>query len=911
MNHHNFDKHRESNKMRKQKPLGFILTIGIVTLLLFACGYQAQQTSIRISPTNTVVNLLPTERRWQSSPVVMQMSHLSEGMMVGFGPWGDTADLVIYRDGLVLKKEYKVSGNEYSEILWEGRLTEAELCSLLIRVEEDGFFDFASSEYEPPRVFHVGATEIEIQAWKQQAIRAYALGFAIQEDYDAGIPEGLIRTYQWMDEFIPANAKPYTPERIHVRIESQEWLEQSAVPLWNLENVSLTELLIQYGTFTLNGEVSALFELEGEAIEPLWSLLREDREQNFREGNRVYNVGVRPVLPYEEFPLSPSSGRDGLMFMQTPTEEMDCTTTDRVTIPNFPDTSTVTSIITHTITPTPTRVPNPMEVVFEFGSRNAPGQFDMPDSVAVSPTNEIVVGDGGNYRLQWFTPEGELLRITPLEVDEVKIWPGDMHFSADGTLFVLDNFYKRIYHVTPNGQVTVVREAWTGIPRGNTPYPFPDHLIRTKDGTMYVTNQIDEKSEGIIVLRPDGSEEIWKELGGIPLSAPNVVHNISGIGIDDAGNFYVALRAQNLVLKVAPDGIVTQIKINEPMSLTVMPDGSFYVSVWSTVLYLDQDGKHVYQWQPLHSDNSIFDQVVGGLQADVYIVNGQNPGKDGVIEHYRSDGEFLNAFGDTLLRNGQFSSHIAFSASTRGDIWVLERNEQSNELSGSGAIVLQHIDSAGNFLHNIESEWFSCTQYFLAAHSNQTLFVANPCNGTITQYAENGEVLGAWGALGTGSEEFNVIRSLALDPEEQTLYVVDEGNQSISRWSLTGDLLGRWQSNVVSIKSPIGVAVDTQGVLYVLDKATNDVVVIQDDTVVRQWTVPADIETVNTIAYDVKTDRIYVGGANSYMFVYDTNGTYIGQTYIVGSRGVQLDSGVPGQLYASTGYTSIYVYEPK
>jgi tripartite motif-containing protein 71 len=881
-----------------------LLWIGLLSQWLVGClmGQPAEEQAPLMGRTP------PEARRWQAEPVLVEISSLPGGMMIGFESKLDMADLVIYRDGLVLRKEFIKVGDDYKEVLWEGKLTTPELCALLVRIESDGFFDFAPSDYVPSESTHQSTARIVVRGWRHQEIEAYGLRLAVESGYKDGMPEGLKETYTWLNNYMPPNATRYVPERLQVYIESRDYLEGSAVPLWNIDGLSLTDILLDHGSIPLDGNVSAFLEVAGDDIEPWWNAFGETRDQNFREGNRIYGVGVRPILPYEQLKLAPSAAWNVADFAKTPTAEMDCTSPDLPPLAGeIMPVATSEPIFSLTPAPLPTPFPQPFQLSFQFGKRNAPGQFDSPSSIAVSAQNEIVVGDIGNHRLQWFTSDGELLRITDLSIDGHKILPGAMLFTEMGTLLIVDNFRNELYEIAQDGTITLIRKGWTGIKRSRTPYEFPSHPVRRNDGTIYVVNQVSEEMEGIVVLHPDGRETLWTELGGIPFNESGSRYNIRGLGIDEFGNFYVALRAQNRVIKMSPTGDVVTFEINEPMSLRVLADGSFYVSEWEMLRYYDTDGNQQDQWRVASLDNTVVSEYAVGTDRTLYFVDTPLTKEGDIVHHYTADGEFLGAFGDDEVRDGQFSTHVAFSVSPLGDIWVM--GQSRDDLTG--ALTLQHLSGSGDFLRRLDEVWNTCTAYSLAAHSDQSVFVANPCEGTITRYDAQNNIMGAWGGMGTDATKFNVIHAITLASDEQSLYVVDGGNQRVTRWSLEGELLETWTGETLGVQVPISVAVDNHGTFYLLDKATNEIVVYRDNRVTERWSLPTSEESVHSIAYDQATGWVYIGGSRLYLFVYQPDGTYMGQIHMNALLGVQVDTGVPGKLYTSSGSNRINVYEPK
>ena len=74
------------------------------------------------------------------------------------------------------------------------------------------------------------------------------------------------------------------------------------------------------------------------------------------------------------------------------------------------------------------------------------GQLQRPQGVTIDKYDNLVVVDGGNKRLQIFTPEGELVSVVAVARSRALEEPRDVALSPDGRLYVIDG-RKRCVHI--------------------------------------------------------------------------------------------------------------------------------------------------------------------------------------------------------------------------------------------------------------------------------------------------------------------------------------------------------------------------------------------------------------------------------------------------------------------------------
>jgi sugar lactone lactonase YvrE len=144
------------------------------------------------------------------------------------------------------------------------------------------------------------------------------------------------------------------------------------------------------------------------------------------------------------------------------------------------------------------------------------------------------------------------------------------------------------------------------------------------------------------------------------------------------------------------------------------------------------------------------------------------------------------------------------------------------------------------------------------------MYLAEFDDDRIYKYSTSGKLLAQWGQYGSGPGQLDSPDKLALDAQG-SLYVTEVGSQSpasnsrIQKFSPTGVPLAQWGtfgSAPGQFNTPIGIAVDQQGDIYVADAGNHRIQKLSSlGQPIAQWhTVGSGSGETTEIGYDLALD---------------------------------------------------------
>jgi sugar lactone lactonase YvrE len=194
------------------------------------------------------------------------------------------------------------------------------------------------------------------------------------------------------------------------------------------------------------------------------------------------------------------------------------------------------------------------------------------------------------------------------------------------------------------------------------------------------------------------------------------------------------------------------------------------------------------------------------------------------ITKYDASGTVVKTLGAKM-----FNRPHGFFVDSEGNLWVADGfgTPARGNNPGKGHTVMK-LDQNGKVLMTLGTPGVAGTDetHFNAPSDvlvgpNGDVFVADghgdKTNGRIVKFDKTGKFLKAWGKPGAGPGEFNEPHGLAMDSQGR-LFVADRANNRIQIFDSEGKLLDTWKQ----FGRPSGIAIDKNDVIYVADSQSDE-----------------------------------------------------------------------------------------
>jgi hypothetical protein len=205
--------------------------------------------------------------------------------------------------------------------------------------------------------------------------------------------------------------------------------------------------------------------------------------------------------------------------------------------------------------------------------------FNLPQDVTVDSAGNVYVADTFNHTIRKVTPAGVVTTLAGLAENPGSAdgtgsvarfnYPYGVAVDSAGNVYVADSANHTIRKVTPVGVVTTLsgRAGITGSVDGTwstARFNYPTGVAVDSTDNVYVA---DWGSSTIRKMTPGGMVTTLAGLAGGFGSADGTGSNARfngpyGVGVDIAGNVYVADTFNNTIRKVTPAGVVTTLAGN-------------------------------------------------------------------------------------------------------------------------------------------------------------------------------------------------------------------------------------------------------------------------------------------------------------------------------------------------------------
>lgn len=495
------------------------------------------------------------------------------------------------------------------------------------------------------------------------------------------------------------------------------------------------------------------------------------------------------------------------------------------------------------------------QFLLEFGyAGTGDGQFNFPNSVAISPLNgDVWVGDSGNHRIQRFDQSGGFLG----KVGGTASGTGNGQFNgvggvaikSDGTVYVTDIFNQRVQYFDATGAYL---GQFGSSGSGDGQFNRPVGISLAENGDVYVVDRLNAR----VQYFTPGSPHTFAGKWGCNCSEPNPVGFVApyGIYVDQSSTpdvVYVTndyfnhtvkrfTLAGALLNKWGPESTLTPGSAAGDMAAPVGVIADSTGTAW----VLEQGNSRIQTFSDVatsptstgtfgtngNADGQFRDPLGVAAAADgsVYVTDGGNKR----VQHLSAKNELLHQWSSMGSGLGQFEQIGGVAVGPDGNVWVLNYANNSSDPDTSTVI---RYSADGTYVAHYTSMNGIPFSYArdLDVDASGNVYLSDGGNHRVVKFADDGTFLTQWGQLGTdsGDADFQYNDGIAVNAAGTEVYVVDMSSNRVKKFDGTGGFIDEsnphtfiGSSTPGAFNQPTDIDIDPlSGDVYISDRNNNRV----------------------------------------------------------------------------------------
>ena len=238
--------------------------------------------------------------------------------------------------------------------------------------------------------------------------------------------------------------------------------------------------------------------------------------------------------------------------------------------------------------------------------------------------------------------------------------------------------------------------------------------------------------------------------------------------------------------------------------------------ILTSILLLLPPAGHAYQVLPLRH---LFDithsflqptDVAVGKDNGIYVVDGVNNS----IKVFTQEGDYRFSFGGKGTNPGRFDTPVGITVDRTGRVYVADTgNRRVQVFTSDGKVKHQITLSPENLKKPPDPVGVAVDE------SRKRLYVSDNDNHRVLVYSlPDYKLVRVWGSEGSGMQQFRYPFLMESD-SDGAVFIVDVLNTRIQQWQGDRGLksIGEWGVDLGQLYRPKGVCVDTNGLVFVSD----------------------------------------------------------------------------------------------
>jgi len=462
-------------------------------------------------------------------------------------------------------------------------------------------------------------------------------------------------------------------------------------------------------------------------------------------------------------------------------------------------------------------------------------------AVALDSSGSLYIADWENGRIRRVSPGGV---ITTFAGNGISAYSGDgglaisaslshpegVAFDNDGNLFIADTGNARVRKVSPAGVITTVAGIgiWTysgdGGPATSAALHYPTGLVVDSSGSLYIGDSGNGRvrkvtNEIITTFAGTGHGLPWGD-GGLATAAQ--LTRPEAVAYDEVGSLYIADAGNARVRKVTRDGIITTFAGN------------------GTDTYAGDGGRAV---DAAVSPKAIAVSAPGDVFiADIYNQRVRKVSPNGIITTVAGNGSFGFSGDGGPATSAKLNHPHSVATDRAGNLFIADtNNHRIRKVSPGGTI--STVAGSGSPGYSGDGGTAATAQLreprAIACDHAGNLYISDTGNQRIRKVSESGVITtiagtGAQGYSGDGGPAINaqleVPTSVAADTAGNLFISVYRRIRKVSPTGIITTVAGNGAfdfsgdggaATSASISGASGVAIGSDGVIYVADTEAN------------------------------------------------------------------------------------------